>query len=199
MTAALKWNLVSVDEYLASELKSITKHEYLGGVVYAMAGARVAHNDIAANIVVSVGARLRGKRCKVYTSDMKIRIRMEEHVRFYYPDASVICRSNAPDSAFQDEPAAVFEVLSKATRRADTGEKKDGYLAIPSLIGYMLVEQEVPLVVVFRRTASEFAREVYEGIDAVIPLTEIEIELPLAEIYAGVEFTPEADEGESAN
>ena len=194
MTAALKWNLISVDDYLAGELDSPIKHEYIGGVVHAMAGARVAHNDITSNILVEVGSRLRGKSCKAYTSDMKIRVDLGNHVRFYYPDVSVVCRSNSPTDSFQDEPAVIFEVLSKSTRRTDMGEKKDAYLTIPSLNAYVLIEQEAPLVVVFRRTDAGFVREVYEGLDAELRLREIEVELPLSEVYEGVEFIPEPDD-----
>jgi hypothetical protein len=51
MSPAQKLNLVSVEDYLAGELRSPIKHEYLGGVVYAMAGARNMHNVIATNII----------------------------------------------------------------------------------------------------------------------------------------------------
>ena len=64
MTAAEKLELVSVDDYLAGELNSTIKHEYLGGMVYAMAGARNAHNVIATNVVGVLHARLRGKKCR---------------------------------------------------------------------------------------------------------------------------------------
>ena len=196
MSAALKLNLISVEDYLAGELVSPIKHEYLGGVVHAMAGARVGHNDITRNTLLAIGTRLRGKPCKPYTSDMKIRIQLAGKYRFYYPDLSVVCRSNPRTDSFQDEPAVIFEVLSKGTRRLDTGEKQDAYLTIPSLQAYVLIEQESPLVVVFRRSGSAFVREVYEGLDAIVPLGEIEIELPLAEIYDAVEFTPEPSEDE---
>ena len=123
-------------------------------------------------------------------------MRLPTHVRFYYPEASVICRPNPADDSFQDEPAVLFEVLSRKTRRIDEGEKKDAYLTIPSLCVYVLVEQETPAVVAYRRTEHGFVREVYEGLDAVLPLREVEIDLPLAEIYEAVEFTPEPEEGE---
>ena len=87
-----------------------------------------------------------------------------------------------------------MEVLSNGTRRIDEGEKKDAYQSIPSLGVYLLVEQEMAAVIVFRRTERGFVREVYQGLDAVIPLPEIEIELPLGEIYDGVEFAPEPDD-----
>jgi Uma2 family endonuclease len=193
MSAARKLNLVTIDDYLAGELSSPVKHEYLGGVLYAMAGARNVHNLIASNILGALHARLRGHRCRPYNSDTKIRIRLPWHVRFYYPDVSVICRPNPQTDSFQDEPAVIVEVISRATRRADEGEKKEAYLTIPSLAVYLLVEQETTAVVAFRRTDGGFVREVYESPQANIPLAEIESELPLAEIYEGVEFTPEPD------
>ncbi len=196
MSAALKWNLVSVTDYLAGELESPTKHEYIGGVVYAMAGARNAHNMISTNIIGSLIGRLRGKRCRPFNSDTKVRVQLPFQVRFYYPDVPVVCRPNPQTDSFQDEPAVIFEVISKSTRRIDEGEKKDAYLTIPSLRVYALVEQESAVVVVFRRTETGFVREVHEGMNAVLPLSEIETELPLAEVYDGVEFTPEPSEPE---
>src|SRR2546430_11935476 len=149
MSTAKKLNLVSVDDYLEDELDSPVKHEYLGGVVYAMAGARNAHNLIASNTLVALGSRLRGRPCRAFNSDTKIRLRLPAHIRFYYPDASIICRPNPQTDSFQDEPAALFEVLSRSTRRIDEGEKKDGYLTIPSLGLYVLIEQETAAVVVY--------------------------------------------------
>ena len=196
MRTATKLNLVSVERYLADELISAVKHEYLGGVVYAMAGARNAHNLIATNALVALANRLRGRPCRAFNSDTKIRVHLPGHVRFYYPDASVICRSNPPAESFQDQPAAVVEVLSQRTRRLDEGEKKEAYLTIPSLDFYILIEQEMPAVILFSRTEQGFLREVYQGLEAILPLRSLGIDLPLAEIFEGVEFIPEAeDEG----
>src|SRR5438874_9406984 len=105
MTAAKKLELISVEDYLAGELVSPVKHEYVGGVVYAMAGARNAHNLIATNTVGALYARLRGGPCRPFNSDTKIRIRLPTQTRFYYPDALVVCRPNAQSDSFQDEPA----------------------------------------------------------------------------------------------
>jgi Uma2 family endonuclease len=88
----------------------------------------------------------------------------------------------------------IFEVLSRSTRRTDEGEKKDAYLTIPSLQVYALIEQDTPAVVLFRRTDHGFVREVCEGLDARLRLPEINVELPLAELYAGVKFYPEPEE-----
>ena len=197
MSTAKRLNLISVDDYLAGELVSTVKHEYLGGVVYAMAGGRNAHNLIATNTLVALGSRLRGRSCRAFNSDTKIRVRLPAQVRFYYPDASVVCQPNPQTASFQDEPAVLAEVLSRRTRRIDEGEKKEAYLTIPSLGVFLLIEQDAPAVILFRRTEHGFVREVYQGLDAVLPLPEIETELPLSEIYESVEFTAEPEEDEA--
>ena len=196
MSAALKWNLISVEDYLRGELSSPIKHEYIGGVVYTMAGARNAHNMIKDNNLVFLHPRLRGGSCRAHGSDTKVRVQLSNQTRFYYPDDSVVCEPNSQNDSFQDKPIVIFEVLSKSTRRIDEGEKKDAYLTIPSLRVYVLVEQDSPAVIVFRRTSAGFMREVHEGLDAMLSLSEIEAELPLAEVYDGVEFTAEHDESD---
>jgi Uma2 family endonuclease len=196
MTAQIaRDSLISPEEYLEGELVSPIKHEYLGGVVYAMAGARNVHNDIAGNAFDSLHARLRGKPCRPYNSDTKVRLRLPAGLRFYYPDLQVTCHPNPPNDSFQDQPIVVLEVISESTRRADEAEKRDGYLALPSLDVYLLVESERALVIGYRRGPAGFTREVFSGFGAVISLAGIGTDLPLAEVYDRVVFsTSEAGE-----
>jgi Uma2 family endonuclease len=196
MSAAPKKQLISVEDYLKGELASPIRHEYLGGYVYAMAGARNSHNLINDNAQVALALRLRGRSCRAHGSNTKVRIVLPKHIRFYYPDVSVTYDPNPPHDSFQDKPVAIVEVLSKSTRRVDEGEKKDAYLTIPSLAVYLLVEQYSPMVTVFRRAGTDFVRQVHEGMRAVIPLPELGIELPLADIYEGVDFIPEPTDEE---
>ena len=193
MTGARKINLISVPEYLAGEKVSTVKHEYIGGAVYAMVGARNAHNAIASNALGALWSNLKGQGCRPYNSDTKIRLRLPNETRFYYPDCSVVCKSNSPSDSFQDEPVIVIEVLSKSTRRTDEGEKRDAYLTIPSLFAYILIEQEEPAAVVWRRTERGFVRAELKGIDSIIDLSEIKTSLLLSDLYEGVEFAPEID------
>lgn len=194
MITARKVDFITPEEYLAAELDSPMKHEYVGGVVYAMAGARNLHNRIAGNVFGHLFRRLQGSSCTPYNSDTKVRIRLPTHERFYYPDVMVVCRSNAPSETFQEQPTLVGEVVSSRTRRTDEGEKKEAYLSIPFLDVYLLFEQESPVVVGYRRTDRGFVREVFQGLNAVIPLPSLKTELPLVEIYEGIEFIPESDE-----
>src|SRR5271155_1368473 len=101
MSAVKKLNLISVEDYLAGELVSPVKHEYVAGVVYPIAGARNAHNIIAGNTLASFHRRLRGRPWRTFNSDTKIRLRLATHLRFYYPDVSVVCRPNPQDDSFQ--------------------------------------------------------------------------------------------------
>ena len=83
----------------------------------------------------------------------------------------------------------IIEVLSDSTRRADLGEKRDAYLTIPSLKVLIFVESGTPAVIVHcRKSEGGFAVEAHSGLDAVIPLPEIDASLPLAELYEQVEF-----------
>jgi Uma2 family endonuclease len=197
MSAAVRLHRISVEDYLAGELNSRVKHEYLGGFVYAMAGATNAHNLIASNTAGELHNRLRSTSCRAYNSDTKIRIKLPTHFDFYYPDASVICESNPPKDSFQDRPVLIVEVLSRKTRRIDQGEKKDAYLTIPTLHLYLLIEQDFPGVTVYRRTEQGFVQETYADLQEAIPLPELNAELPLADIYEEVKFVPETEEGES--
>ena len=189
MSALGKPAPVSVEDYLEGELVAQVKHEYLGGEVHAMADGSNRHNKVGGNAYLAFGVSLRGKPCRPFNSDTKVRIQLFNHTSFYYPDAMVVCDQNRDEDQWQDRPVVIVEVLSESTRRTDLAEKREAYLTIPSLMVLILVEANEPALAVHRRSADGgFVREDYAGLDAVVPLPEIESELPLAEIYEGVEF-----------
>lgn len=174
MTAVQSIALVSIDDYLAGELDSEVKHEYLGGYVYAMAETKNVHNLIATNWLGAIHVQRRGQRCQVFNSATKVRIRLPTHTRFYYPDGMVVCRPNAQDESFQDHPVVIAEVLSEDTRRIDENEKRDAYLTISSLAAYLIIETDRPRVLLHRRMEQGFVAEAYAGLDASIPLQAID-------------------------
>ena len=123
MIALKQPDVIPVADYLAGEEISGVKHEYLGGAVHAMAGtASNQHNMIATSALLALGFQLRGKTCQPFNSDTKVRIDYPDHVRFYYPDAMVVCQPNPASDHFQDRPVVVIEVLSDSTRRTDLYE-----------------------------------------------------------------------------
>lgn len=189
MSSAESPQFVSVDDYLAAEVKSQARNEYVEGWVRAMSGGSVRHNQVIANCIIHFGTLLRGKRCRPFDSNMKLRIRRHHQTRFYYPDVQIVCESNAPTEQFQDTPTLIIEVLSPSTRQYDLDEKLNAYLQIASLEYYIILEQHMPLAIVMRRTPHGFLREIGEGIETVINLPRLTCTIELREIYAGVEFT----------
>ncbi len=190
MNAAVRLQLLSVEDYLAGEELAQQKHEYVDGLIYAMVGGSYAHNLVASNVLGHLHAQLRGKPCRALNSDSKIRTQLGLRTKFYYPDASVVCTPNRLEGVYQDKPTVVVEVMSSSTQRVDEGEKLDAYLSIASLSVYILLRQDSAAVTVYRRDGQSFLREVYTD-DAVIPLPEIDAELSLVEVYAEVKFVRE--------
>jgi len=147
-------NIISETEYLAGELISDIKHEYIDGVVYAMSGASDNHNRIAKNILYRLENDLIKKKsdCETYTSDMKIRI-VKSNLSYFYPDVMVICdKHDDDDPYYKHSPVLIVEVLSNSTRKYDLTTKKLYYFNIPSLKEYMVIEQDVCRIDVFRKS-----------------------------------------------
>ena len=185
MSIAQRHAYLTAEDFLRGEDGAEKKHEYLNGVVYAMAGGTNRHARLAGNIFGGLFARLRGKQCQPFNSDTLTRVQRGPDLRFYYPDVSVICEQNALDEHFQDHPVVIFEVLSESTARLDRGEKREAYLTIPSLRVLVLVETDTMAVTLWRRTGESWAQEDATAPEQVLSFPEIECELPLAEIYEG--------------
>lgn len=177
---------ISPEEYLQGEELAECKHEYVGGVVYAMAGARNQHNRIASNLFVSVGGQLLGRSCEPFNSDTKVRIRNGDDVRFYYPDVMVVCEPNDPDQVFQDRPVVLFEVLSESTARIDREEKLRAYQSIPTLRVYAMIESDQVGVTLYRRVNedADWTVESLKDRGETIALDAIGCTLPIEALYA---------------
>ena len=181
---------VSLAEYLEQERSAEVKHEYLGGMVYAMAGASTAHNDISVNLIAALHAALRGSGCRTYGSDMQVRVPALGRTACYYPDALIACDPADKGNGWRERPGAVFEIISDSTRATDEREKRLHYLNVENLEKYLRLEQKSPLAVVDRRTPAGWQTEVIAGLEktVVFSVNGREISLPLASLYEGVEF-----------
>src|SRR5436853_1218500 len=191
----------SIDEYLQREREAAERHEWLDGLIYAMAGESAQHSLICANITIALGMRLRGTQCAVYSPNMKVysgRVDSRSGL-FSYPDCLVVCGP----AQFHDEhrdvlinPRVIIEVLSPSTERYDRGKKFMRYQQNQSLTDYVLIAQTYTSIEHYSRQAD--GRRLYEitnKMDATVLLESISCEAPLAEVYDRIEFT-EADEDE---
>ena len=177
----------SLNDYFAIETDSPIKHEYYRGEVFAMAGASVAHNHIAANVLTLLRTGLRGGTCNAFGSDLRV---CTPSGLYTYPDVMVICGAVAlvedrPDTAIN--PTVLVEVLSDATRDYDRGEKFTLYRTIPTFKEYLLIEQSQVLVEHHRRgQRGAWRSRTYKRLYAGIPLASVGLDLALSEIYREV-------------
>ncbi|HEY2951550.1 MAG TPA: Uma2 family endonuclease [Verrucomicrobiae bacterium] len=186
MEAASKRGAITVEDYLSGELRSEIRHEFLGGTVYAMAGTSEEHNTIAGNLFAALHAHLRGKPCRVFMVDMKVRLRISLDDVFYYPDLMVACDPRDTDRFFKRYPKVLIEVLSPDTERTDRREKFLSYTGIETLEEYVLVAQDRRQVTLFRRTQQWHPENLAQQ-DQVLELTSLNFTMPLNMIYEGME------------
>lgn len=185
MQAAENRDYVTVEEYLATEEASDVRHEYLGGLVYAMAGETRAHNQIAGNLYIAIRQHLRGGPCKLYMSDIRVNLTIRNDVYFYYPDLVVTCDARDTDPRFVLHPKLIIEVMSQSTERVDKREKFFAYTTLESLEEYVLVAQKSPEITLHRRAEGWRAQPVTSP-EASFTLASIQLTLPVATVYEGL-------------
>jgi Uma2 family endonuclease len=190
--SAVQQKPMTREQFLAWEEKQPLRYEYDGFQPIAMTGATAAHAINQHNLHIAVGGRLRGGPCRFYGSDLKI----ETARGFRYPDGSVVCSPVARDATVVRDPVVIFEVLSESTAGIDLVTKNQEYAATPSVQRYIVLTQDAVGGTMFERVATDWVGHLL-GADSVLHMPEIGIELPLAELYDGVDVTP-AETGPTA-
>jgi Uma2 family endonuclease len=174
----------TVEEYLCLEEASPIKHEYVAGQIFALAGASRRHNAIAMNVSALLWNALGQGPCRVFDSDMRLRIGDDA---VYYPDVQVVCDPSDTDEQHTASPCVVVEVLSPSTESIDLREKLLGYRRLESLRLYLIVYRDQMRVIRHYRAENNawFDATATQPGDK-IPFPCPEVELALAEIYAGL-------------
>lgn len=175
--------LPTVEEYLELEESSSYRHEYVGGMIYALARATKWHNRILGNIFARLWNAAYGGPCRVYSSDVKLRAADDI---FYYPDVMVACGPEGEDPLYEEEPCLAVEVSSPGTESIDRREKMFAYRRISSLKAYLIVDQERRRVERHWRDEDGYWRQGEAIEDGYIPVPCPQMKLPLAEIYEGL-------------
>ena len=183
--------LLTPEQYLASERAGDRKHEYCRGEVFAMVGASFEHVGIAANLVASLHGQLQGRPCRVFSSDLRVKV--SQTGLYTYPDVGVVCDEPQFDDAYSDtllNPRVIIEVLSASTESYDRGKKFAHYRTIESLTEYLLIAQDQPCVEQYIRQPTDdwLLHEATEPAET-IHLPSIECDLKLSDVYASIEFS----------
>jgi Uma2 family endonuclease len=179
MDTAKTWSRLSVEEYLDGEKDAAVKHEYVHGETFAMAGASDVHNTVALNIALALTPAARRSNCRVYASDMKVRV---TDAIFYYPDVMFVCE-DGPDAYYKDKPCAVVEVISQSTARTDENEKRHAYLGMQELELYLLVDSRRRFARGFYRTKTGWEERFFMDEDSLVPIPCAGVSLSMEDIY----------------
>jgi Uma2 family endonuclease len=180
---ALAMPRMTVDDYLAWAGGQPGRYELVNGIVHAMAPERAAHAEtkLAVHVALLAGIKKRQLPCHVLPDGMTVRI---DDLTAYEPDASVYCGAKLPASATEvTNPIVVVEVLSPSTQHVDLSAKLAGYFRLPSVVHYLIVDPDQPLIIHHARsnTDSILTRIVRDGTLALDPPG---LELALADLYA---------------
>jgi Uma2 family endonuclease len=189
MSAVPKRKL-SPAEYLAIEKKAEFKSEFFNGEMFAMAGASRPHNRVKDNLIGELFTRFKGGPCQTFSSDQRVLV--DRTGLYTYPDLLIVCgevESMEDDEDTITNPRVIVEVLSPSTERYDRGAKFRNYQQVPSLTEYVLVAQDEAVVERFVRQADgTWGYTSFVGLEAVLALSSVPVSVPLADVYAGVEF-----------
>ena len=175
------------EEYLRAEEQGEIRHEFVRGQLFDMVGGTDTHNLISLNIASGLREHLRGRPCRVFMADMKVRVAPADV--FYYPDVFVTCDSRDRESYFKECPCLIVEVLSESTEGTDRREKFLAYELLESLEEYLLVQQSRREVELSRRNSpgGEWTKSVHTGAEEVA-FESLKVSLPLSQNYEGLDL-----------
>ena len=181
------------EDYLALEREAATKSEYVDGEIFAMAGASEEHSLLTLNIGAAIHMALRGRPCKVYVSDMRVKV--SPTGMYTYPDVVAVCgKARLEDAKFDTllNPTVIIEVLSPSTEGYDRGAKFAHYRRLESLQEYLLVAQDaVHLEHYVRQADGRWLLSEANRLQDEIHLPAIDCRLSLAEVYDKTEIPTE--------
>ncbi len=187
---APKYNYVSEATYLEMERAATEKHEYYQGEIFAMSGASLKHNVIFKNTYGELYAKLKGKSCQPFGSDMRVHI--PQNSLYTYPDITVVCgKPELLDDNFDNllNPSVIIEILSETTRKYDIGPKFKLYRDIPTLKEYILIDSlSVFVEQHFKNQNNIWELHDYKSMADNFISPVLNITFSLNDIYEGVTF-----------
>ncbi len=180
---------MTLRQFLDWEETQPLRHEFDGFRPIAMTGGTANHAAVQRNLAISIGGRLRGQPGRFVGSDLKI----EVAGKIRYPDGFVYCSPLQGSAKLVRDPVVNFEVLSESTTRTDLITKNHEYAETPSVRRYVILEQDRLGGAMYARTGNDW---IYRSLtaDSLLQMPEIGVELPLAELYDGVDLTEDGPE-----
>lgn len=175
------------DDYLAIERIAGYKSEFVDGEMFAMSGGSYRHSDLAVTILAELKQQLKGRKCRVFNSDL--RVRSSRGSSYFYPDISVVCgaiQSFQESNDILTNPTVIIEVLSPSTSDYDHGKKFAHYREITTLQDYLMVHTDAILIEQFTRQPNgDWLLSEHRGMEANLSIASIDCSLGLFNVYDG--------------
>ncbi len=188
---SLKNQIYTLEDYLELDHESEEKIEFWDGSVFSLAGASPNHNQIQSNLNFYLRLKLQGKNCRVYPSDMRVRV--PAYPPYRYPDLSALCGEAKFEKMKNQEllvnPSLIIEILSDSTAEFDRGYKFTYYKSIKSFTEYLLIAQDRPHVTQFvKQDENNWLNHEFNRMEEKFYLDSLDCEIELAELYQDVIF-----------
>ena len=174
--------LMSPQAYLAFEETSVERHEYVDGVIHALPGETIRHNEIVGNLYTVLRGDARRRGCRIAFEGVKLWIPSLN--RYYYPDVMVLCDPRDTDDKIFQYPCFIAEVFSPSTEATDRREKLQAYRTIETLQGYLMVDLKTNTADYVRRTPQGWRTHVLEDGPFEVDCLELSVEIPA--LFEGV-------------
>ena len=186
MAEAEKLLFMKPAEYIEFEKKAEHRHEFVNGLITAMAGASRQHNLLTLAFASMLRAHLRGSGCHVFASDMKVDASHKGNALFYYPDIMVSCTRDHSNKFVETNPLVIAEVLFPTTEARDRIEKLRAYTSIPGLQEYILVSQDKIAIDLYQKIGNDWEIHRLNGEQQELHLASIDYTAKLKEIYEDI-------------
>ena len=197
MGNALPQLTLSAEDFLAWEAVQPTRHEFVDGEIFAMAGAEDNHVSVAGNVYMALRRHLQGTPCRAFMADMRVQVATANS--FFYPDVLVTCSdADRTSRLVKREPKLLVEVLSPSTASYDRGQKFARYRQLDSLLEYVVIDIAQRTADVYRKGADGLwvLHPFAQGQDVV--LGSVDLTISAADLFADVEDEAPPPEGQAA-
>lgn len=174
----------TVEEYLALELGSELRHEFVDGLLIDLAGESKIANIMAGNLFVSLKLALKGKPFQVFNHNVKVNT--VPHYQYRYPDVMVASTNDAINTHVVFEPILLAEITSESTIETDYHAKLHEYSSLLSVEYYLIVSQKEPVVELYRRNGEVWEFTFFDKLSDTIELPKLALQLSLSDLYEGI-------------
>lgn len=191
----VQYDHVDISRYLEIERAGEVRYEFHEGELFAMAGGTLEHGRICGNCHGALrDATKKTGSCEAFTSELKVEV--QPGGKYVYPDAGLACPKLKESTALTGaitNPCLIVEVTSDSSGNYDRGAKLKYYFSLPSLKEYLIIDQDRPIITVFRRRGDLMRMDTYSGVESMVPLESLDAELSMLDIYENVELLPLED------